>query len=197
MKTALIIFVRNPVLGKVKTRLAASIGMDAALRIYQKLLSHTFCITDPLPVHKFIFYTGGLIENDMWSRDGFYKFKQTEGDLGNRMQQAFENVFTIGYERVVIIGSDCYDLTSVIINNAFDILNQNDLVLGPAHDGGYYLLGMKSSHPPLFQNKPWSTSFLFQETVRAIEALQLSYGLLPLLNDMDDVKDVPANWLNE
>jgi rSAM/selenodomain-associated transferase 1 len=137
--------------------------MDAALQIYQKLLSHTFFITDSLLSHKFIFYTGGVSENDMWSRDGFYKFKQPEGDLGQRMQQAFENVFSIGYEKVVIIGSDCYELTSVIINTAFDVLDQHDLVIGPAHDEGYYLLGMKKLHPLLFKIRPGVPVIFFRK----------------------------------
>lgn len=196
MKTALIVFVRHPVLGKVKTRLASTLGEKAALIIYQKLLSHTLVLATSSPADKFIFYADELVEHDMWSREGFSKQRQANGDLGYRMLQAFETVFAKGYDSVMIIGSDCHELTAAIVQQAFWLLQEGDVVIGPARDGGYYLLGMKKIHPKLFIDKAWSTSTVFSDTQNTISELGLTCRELPLLNDVDEEKDVPLAWLN-
>lgn len=196
MKNALIIFVRNPEQGKVKTRLAATVGDETALSIYKKLLAHTLHIATAVEADKFIFYAEKIIEHDIWSKEHFCKFKQADGDLGNRMLHAFEIVFSKGYGQSMIIGSDCYELTSAIIEQGFEQLQRNDVVIGPANDGGYYLLGMKKLHPQIFTNKHWSTNTVCAETVHTICELQLSYNTLPVLNDVDEEKDVPLTWLN-
>ena len=195
MQDALIIFVRNPELGKVKTRLAATIGDVAALRIYNQLLVHTRNISEAVARDKFIFYAPAITEEDMWFGDGYFKCTQAAGDLGYRMQEAFQHVFSKGYKKAVIIGSDCIELTPGIIEDAYLQLNQRDLVIGPAVDGGYYLLGMKTLYPELFANKKWSTDSVFAETIAAVKALGLTYAAMPLLNDVDEEKDVPAAWL--
>ena len=195
MKEALIIFVRHPEKGKVKTRLAATLGDDAALVIYKKLLHHTLEITQVIKADKFVFYAGPVIETDMWSRVNYFKMQQAEGDLGHRMCAAFKTVFARGYSKVCIVGSDCFELSSHVLSEAFSLLNETDVVVGPAHDGGYYLLAMKQLYSSLFQNKTWSTNSVLKETLKAVSQLNLSLTPLPLLHDVDEVEDVPQEWL--
>lgn len=141
--TALIIFVRNPVHGKVKTRLAKNIGDDRALEIYILLLKHTFDITKRLKCKKFVFYADEIAQDDLWSGADFGKRLQRGNDLGNCMQNAMNELFTEGFSQVIIIGSDCFELNNSILEEAMSHLNKNDAVFGPAQDGGYYLLGKK------------------------------------------------------
>ena len=195
MKKALIIFVRHPELGKVKTRLAAGIGNEAALCIYKKLLEHTLTITKTIEADKFVYYADHIVNDDMWQHEHYYKLLQENADLGKRIQTAFQTVFDRGYKRVCIIGSDCYELSTEIIDDAFTALDQNDVVVGPAKDGGYYLLGIKELHHQLFENKNWSTETVFAETIQTINELNLSFTTLPVLKDVDVVEDVPEEWL--
>lgn len=192
---ALIIFVRRPEKGKVKTRLAASLGDDAALSIYHKLLHHTLEITTSTNADKVVFYAGEIEEKDIWQRDGYAKRQQAEGDLGQRMSAAFDAVLGAGYSKVCIVGSDCFELTPQIIEDAFCCLDESDVVIGPAHDGGYYLLGMKTLHPQLFLGKAWSTATVFEDTMQTARQLNLTVKQLPLLRDVDEAADVPRDWL--
>jgi uncharacterized protein len=188
MKNALIIFVRNPVSGKVKTRLAASVGNEKALLVYNYLLNHTKSITEKLPATVFVYYADYLNENDLWN--GCEKRLQSGTDLGERMKIAFEQLFNDGFTNVCIIGSDCYELTTEIINEAFKKLQNHKTVIGPAKDGGYYLLGMKYPLLDLFRNIEWSTNTVFIETLNKIKFQQLTMHLLPELNDIDEKADL-------
>lgn len=196
-KQALIIFVRHPQIGKVKTRLAATLGDEAALFIYQKLLQHTLEITEGVVADKVVFYAGEIVEADMWQRPKYIKLQQSNGDLGNRMNAAFETVLAMGYTKVCIVGSDCYELSGGIVSEAFTVLDKSDIVIGPAHDGGYYLLGMKQLYPALFQNKKWSTNTVLANTLQTIEEAGLTVSQLPLLHDVDEAEEVPKEWLTE
>jgi uncharacterized protein len=193
MKQALIIFVRRPEAGKVKTRLAAGIGAENALAVYLKLLHHTRDVAlasaacDP-----YIFATESQ-PHDLWK--DFFHEHQAGGDLGTKMSHAFDSLFQKNYEKVVIIGSDCPDLSARHISEAFDSLNKYDVVLGPAQDGGYYLLGMKKNYPEIFMEKKWSTPLVFEQTVHTLKKLQLQYQLLPTLVDIDEAKDLPPGFL--
>lgn len=153
MKTALIIFVRKPELGKVKTRLAATIGIERALKVYKDLLVHTKSVTQNLPIDKFVFYHNEITKEDIWDNKSFNKILQAEGDLGFKMQEAFTAIFDKGYDKVLILGSDCFQLEEAILKDALHLLDQKDVVIGPANDGGYYLLGMKKMFPRFFKNK--------------------------------------------
>jgi uncharacterized protein len=190
MTSVLIIFVKNPVLGKVKTRLADALGEANALLIYQKLLQHTCMITSNIFADKYVFYLEYINHNDLWKNDLYKKELQTGNDLGERMMNAFELLFQKGYKEVVIIGSDCYELTEEMIMNAFDLLQQKNVVIGPAKDGGYYLLGMNVFIPQLFTGKRWSTDTVFQETLAEIKSRNYSTHQLPVLNDVDTPGDV-------
>lgn len=190
MKEALIIFAKNAEAGKVKTRLAATIGDEKALSVYLQLLSHTASVTSNLPMDKFVFYSNQIIKDDAWDDAVFYKELQKGNDLGERMENAFENLFEKGYRKIVIIGTDCPELTAGIITNAFTCLETRDVIIGPALDGGYYLLGITQLHASLFQNIPWSTSTVLKDTTDRCRALNLNYRLLPTLNDIDEEKDL-------
>lgn len=193
-ENALILFTKNPELGKAKTRLAKTIGDKKALEIYIKLLQHTRELVEPLAVSKFLFYSDKIEENDNWNNNEYHKKVQNGADLGQRMRNAFEDVFNLGYKKVIIIGSDCYELNSKIVKQAFDLLNENDTVIGPTFDGGYYLLGMKELHKTLFENINWSTETVFEETKRVLENKQLTSFSLQKLTDIDEEKDLPAHW---
>ncbi len=188
----LIIFARRPVLGKVKTRLAATLGDEKALDIYKRLLIHTRNISENCVGKGFAFLTEKDEEN-FWN--GFSCYPQNGQSLGDRMYDAFSLLFTKGYEHCIIIGSDCPGLTIEIIDDAFDALHVNDMVIGAAKDGGYYLLGMNKLYPTLFKNKNWSTENVYKETLADIETLGLSFKTMPILNDVDEEKDVPKDWL--
>jgi uncharacterized protein len=188
----LIIFYRNPELGKVKTRLAATVGNERALAIYLKLVAHTRSIASEVDCDRVVWYSNFVDSEDNWPNDLFYKDRQTGETLGDRMQFAFEQAFKKGYQRVCVIGTDCLELTSEILNRAFNKLATHDAVIGPALDGGYYLLGMKKLHPELFKNKVWSTNKVFENTVNDFEQLNLSFDLLTTLTDIDEEKDLPS-----
>lgn len=186
----LMIFAKNPELGKVKTRLARSIGDEKALMIYVKLLEHTHAIADKIFADKAIFYATKVQEFDILDYYKFPKFLQKGKDLGERMERAFGQAFAQNYEKVIIIGSDCIEITSEIIEDAFTALDAHNVVVGPAHDGGYYLLGMDRHYSHLFKDKVWSTSDVFLDTLLEIKRLRLSYSLMPTLSDVDEEKDL-------
>ncbi|MGW8122536.1 TIGR04282 family arsenosugar biosynthesis glycosyltransferase [Roseivirga echinicomitans] len=195
-KELLIIFVKNPELGRAKTRLAATVGEEAALAIYKRLLERTKSITQPLTVDKTVFYDQVLGENDLWSEKRFSKALQIQGDLGEKMGAAFQTSFEKGYERVCIIGSDCYDLTTNVLNQAFYALKSHDAVIGGAVDGGYYLIGMNRLITEVFQNKQWSTDEVFPSTIQDFKNKGLSYFELPVLNDVDTEEDL-GDWAQD
>ncbi|WP_242928683.1 TIGR04282 family arsenosugar biosynthesis glycosyltransferase [Pontibacter vulgaris] len=198
-KRLLLLFVRNPELGKVKTRLAATVGPETALEIYLHLLQHTRSVTEKLSVDKAVYYSDKVELQDMWPDKVYQKKLQPAGDLGEKMAAAFEKAFTEGYTSVVIIGSDCQQLTQEIIERAFEELKSHAVVIGPALDGGYYLLGMNRLYPELFRNKHWSTKQVFPETIEDLQRLHVNYTLLPHLSDVDYLEDLenPEEWLNQ
>lgn len=188
MAQALIIFVRNPVLGKVKTRLAATMGNEKALTVYKHLLQHTRNITQHLPVTKFVFYADFINHDDVWN--GYEKRTQNGKDLGERMHNSFKELFAEGYKKICIIGSDCYELTQEILTEGFKKLNTVENVIGPATDGGYYLLGMQSPFKNLFSNIIWSSESVFTETKNKILEKNYSLYVLQTLTDVDEEKDI-------
>ena len=186
----LLIFVKNPELGKVKTRLASSIGVEAALEVYRNLLNHTRRITIKLECQKTVGYSQFVDDNDIWDNSIYDKELQIGHDLGEKMSGAFQNFFQNESSKVVIIGSDCSELTKEIIEESFIMLDDNDVVIGPAKDGGYYLLGMKKYYPQLFENKKWSTNSVLSSTIVDLENLEVDYHILQELSDIDRVEDL-------
>lgn len=187
-KEALIIFIRNPELGKVKTRLAQRLGDEKTLQIYEALLGHTRKIALRLNVSRWLFYSHFIDSKDNWSNEAFTKRLQIEGDLGQKIRSGFEQAFQ-EHDKVLIIGSDCASLTAQIVQDGFDALDRDDFVLGPALDGGYYLLGMRQYTASLFEDIPWSTEEVAKLTLAKIEAMGASCHLLPALSDIDYAED--------
>ena len=191
MKNTLLIFIRNPQLGKVKTRLARTLGDEEALRIYGLLLEKTRIAALDCQAHRWLFYSDFVPEKDDWSKQDFQKSIQSAGDLGERMEAAFRMAFESQAQKVLIIGSDCPTLSGEILNQAFDLLDTADVVIGPVPDGGYYLIGMNKIEPTLFKDIEWSTASVREKTIEKIVAASKSYALLPLLTDID----TEADWL--
>jgi len=193
-KKVVIIFIKNPELGKVKTRLAKTVGDEKALKIYKGLMDHTRKVVTQIDSKKLLFYSEWINENDEWSPSMFSKHLQPIGNLGNRMSVAFEEGFK-NEGPVLIIGSDCPGLSSTIVQQAFSVLEKKDFVIGPALDGGYYLLGMRAFSPSLFQEINWSTETVKEETVQKIEALGKTYEELEELSDIDYEEDwIKYGW---
>jgi rSAM/selenodomain-associated transferase 1 len=190
MKQALIIFAKNLIYGQVKTRLAATIGNDVALTVYRHLLQHTVSVTNYLPVENIVFYSNAIEEQDLWDNEVYKKQIQAGNDLGERMLNAFVYAFERGNKEVAIIGTDCLGLTSAIIMNAFAWLKNYDVVIGPASDGGYYLLAMKQMRHQLFQNIRWSTDEVLKQTLAICNQQNLSVFQLPELSDIDTENDL-------
>lgn len=188
----LLIFARQPELGRVKTRLAQGIGAEAALVVYEELLAHTRTVVEALSVTTTVWLSEPFRAElpDAWA--GFTQHPQPPGDLGNRMQHAFEAAFAAGATRIVIVGTDCPGLTPEHVRAAFAHLATAEVVLGPATDGGYYLLGMKQVHSALFQQKAWSTDTVLAATIADAHQLGLSVQLLSPLRDVDTAADLRA-----
>ncbi len=193
MNSLLMVFVKNAVLGTAKTRLAASVGDKKALEIYEFLLKHTAYIASGVPSDRQVLYNRYIEQYDMFSAARFEKKMQIKGGLGEKMLAAFQNAFGAGYEKIVVIGSDCFELNENILKNAFKALDKHDFVLGPAKDGGYYLLGMRQIESVIFKNKKWSTDRVYTDTVIDLEALGYSYFELPRLSDIDVLEDLPSS----
>ena len=188
----MIIFYRNPELGKVKTRLAATLGDEKALAVYLLLAAHTKSIAEKTQVDKVLYYSDFIDREDNWSNELFDKQLQRGTDLGERMLNAFADGFSNGYESICIIGTDCFELNDEIISRAFKKIEKQDAVIGPTHDGGYYLLGMNNMLAGVFRNKQWSTDSVYAATTSDLNKLGQNYFQLERLTDVDEERDLPA-----
>ena len=185
---ALILFIRNPEKGKVKTRLAKSLGEEQALEIYKALLGHTRKISLAVPVRRLLFYSEHINYQDEWSSVDFEKYLQQGDDLGERMHRAFLKALRLA-SKAVIVGSDIAQIKPEIIQNAFAALDDHDYVIGPALDGGYYLLGMKTPSLELFSGIEWSTSTVCEETIAIIHQNGKTCAKVASLSDIDYAED--------
>lgn len=176
-------------MGKVKTRLARTLGDEEALRIYHLLLEKTRQAALGCDADRLLFYSDFVDAQDPWSPDFFQKKTQHSGDLGARMESAFQVAFESGAGKAVIIGSDCPELTGEIMQQAFDLLDNADFVLGPVPDGGYYLLGMKALESSVFYDIEWSTETVRAKTVDKIQTARKTFAFLPMLSDVDTEAD--------
>lgn len=187
-KNLVLIFTRNPELGKCKTRLAKTIGDVNALTIYEILLQHTANVIEKVTCDKAVYYSVKVRSNDLWDDAIYQKHQQQGADLGERMHNAFMVSFEQGYDKVIIVGSDLYDLEPHHIQDAFIQLDTNDAVIGPAEDGGYYLLGMTTLLPNIFENKDWGTKTVRRDTLNDLR--NKSVFQLEELNDIDLYEDL-------
>ena len=193
--TLLIVFAKNAQFGKVKTRLATAIGDEQALEVYNYLFDVTEQIAQQLESCDVHVYFSDWTEQETYI--GRPKFIQQGSDLGERMGQAFSTSFDLGYRRVIGIGTDLPDLSVEIIQDAVQALTSNDVVFGPADDGGYYLLGMNNYYSCIFENKAWSTENLLQSTLDELSEQQRTVYLLESKNDIDTYKDFVESTLSE
>lgn len=184
---ALIIFIKNPSLGKVKTRLAKDVGNAKALQIYKSLLSYTRSVSLLVDAKRYLFYSDQIV-SDEWSPDQFTKKSQSGKNLGEKMSNAFRSVLT-DHPKVLIVGSDCPQLDLMTMSKAYAALDTHDFVIGPSKDGGYYLLGMKSSEVDIFSDIAWSTSKVLEQTTKKISAANKTYHLLREMSDVDFLSD--------
>ena len=184
---AIIIFIKNPVAGKAKTRLAKDVGDDTALAIYKSLLNYTRVTSLLVSAKRYLFY-GGEILNDEWDESSFVKKLQSGSDLGERMSNAFTDVLQ-EHSKVIIIGSDCPQLDLITISEAYQALDDHDFVIGPSQDGGYYLIGMKELNADVFNDISWSTETVCSQTIEKIKASNKTYNLLRKLSDVDYKED--------
>ena len=183
------IFIKNPIPGNVKTRLGKHIGYDKAAEVYRVLLDITKKAALAVTCQRVVYYGDYINREDHWTAKDFDKKLQKGADLGERMNNAFKTAFDENYRRVVIIGSDCPEITEEHIHEAFEALEKNEVVIGPAADGGYYLLGMKN-HYNLFENKEWSTANVLQDTLRELQEKKISHKILKVLSDLDTIEEL-------
>lgn len=196
-RSAVLVFVRAPEPGRVKTRLAAAIGPEAALRVYLRLAEHTLREARALSgaavrVHFTPPEAGEAVRR--WLGGPADYLPQAGGGLGDRMRRAFEEAFAAGYARVVIVGSDLPGLSAGLLRRALDLLEGHEAVLGPARDGGYYLLGLRRPVPGLFEGIAWSTAEVFAGTLERLRREGVEPALLEVLGDVDEVGDLPPGW---
>ncbi|MBL4862553.1 MAG: TIGR04282 family arsenosugar biosynthesis glycosyltransferase [Crocinitomicaceae bacterium] len=187
-KNLLIVFAKNIMHGKVKTRLAKTIGDDAAFDVYAHLVEITERESNKMTNCDVHIYFSDAIINTLWPNKN--KYVQRGNDLGERMMNAFQDSFDQGYEHVIGVGADLPDLTIEIMTEGLEVLNSNDSVFGPSEDGGYYLIGMNALIPCIFTNKPWSTNTLLDLTMKELKELNYSTQLLKELNDVDTIEDL-------
>ncbi|MBN3961333.1 TIGR04282 family arsenosugar biosynthesis glycosyltransferase [Nostoc sp. NMS8] len=195
-KRHLIIFTRYPEPGKTKTRLIPVLGTVGAANLQRQMSEYTIFQVQELQKAVDIFvevrFTGGdsQLMEDWLGLDLVYQF-QGEGDLGSRMVRSLFDAFQSGMEQVIIIGTDCPGVNAQILATVFEKLHAFDLVLGPAIDGGYYLIGLRQPILELFVNIDWGTDRVFQKTVDIAQKLNLSYVSLSPLADIDRPEDLP------
>lgn len=199
-KKHLIIFTRYPQPGKTKTRLIPALGVEGATNLQRQMTEFTLSkvkkFQESAAISFEIRFTGGnlqLMQN--WLGTELNYLLQGEGDLGKRMENSFFSAFNKGAQEVVIIGIDCPNLSAEVLAQAFEKINNCDLLLGPAVDGGYYLIGLKRAIGELFINIDWGTAKVLQQTVDIAQQLNLSVGYLPTLADVDRPEDLPI-WEN-
>lgn len=191
----LIIFSKNPVAGRVKTRLAASIGNPDALKVYETLRTLTGHAASKADTEKAVFYSDFIPETDLLLTGNVMAHLQKGDDLGERMHHAFLKGFGLGFRHIVLIGTDCPDLSTFLIDRAFQHLSDDDIVMGPARDGGFYLVGLTRPFPELFLGRTWSTPEVLNDSLRIARELRASCALLPALSDIDTIDDLMNSGL--
>lgn len=196
MSQHLIIFTRFPEPGKAKTRLIPALGAEGAAQLHSQMAEHTLGqarnLRSSLSVELEVRFAGKDVEAmQFWLGSDLHYQPQGQGDLGDRLTHAAQSAFATGATSVVIIGTDCPQLDTHILQKAFEQLRQHDLVIGPAKDGGYYLIGARQFMPELFQGIAWSTSEVLQQTVKVAERMRLTIAYLPMLADVDYPEDLP------
>jgi rSAM/selenodomain-associated transferase 1 len=190
----ILLFIKAPARGQVKTRLAVALGEDAALELYQRFVQDILDTLEQTGIPVMICYhppgSGNAVAE--WLGPGQQYLPQEGRDVGERMANAFRQAFTRGFSRVVLIGSDIPDLPAPLLNEAMAALLTHDSVIGPARDGGYYLIGFRHDtfFPGVFSGIAWSTGTVFCSTMQAFEKAGQQVHELPLRQDVDTIEDL-------
>lgn len=195
MSQLLIIFTKNPTIGKVKTRLAKTMGEEKALSIFKNLLAQATQTAKEWNGDVWVFYADFIPKKDSWTSVARKMFLQEGAGLGDRMNHAFQ-LGLASYKKVILMGTDIPAISPTIIEQSFLALENSDLVFGPTYDGGYYLVGMKQLHAYIFQNIQWSTPTVLEQSLLKVRAKDHQYFLVDQLRDIDyeeDLKDF--DWL--
>jgi len=196
LNECLIIFLKAPIKGHVKTRLAKSVGDEHALALYKNfvkdLIGAVRCGGRRLKLFYYPPHAGEMLTD--WLGRGYELTPQKGASLGERMSNAFALMFDQGYYQAALIGTDIPDLPHFITNEAFGSLETADAVIGPAQDGGYYLIGFKATTfcPAVFEGIPWSSATVFEKTIRCFNKNKIKSHHLPMMQDIDDNKDLEA-----
>lgn len=194
MKDCLLFFVKYPEPGEVKTRLAEGSSHEQAATFYRTFVEEKLAELDDCSAEVIICFTPETARNDMqqWLGTKHRFIGQKGADLGRRMENAFREAFFMGYERVVLSGSDIPALSPAIVEEGLAALTPGTACLGPADDGGYYLIGFhrQGLQPTIFQGMEWSTDMVFQQTVTRLEDAGVDFHELPQLEDTDTIEDV-------
>lgn len=200
-ESALVIFAKAPIPGQVKTRLCPPLTADEAATLHGSFVldtlerTRTAVVKLRLPLDRYLACSPSstlVFFKIMEERQAVKLIDQEGDDLGARMNQAFETMFASGYKQVLIVGTDVPSLPLQHYQQALALLEKNDLVVGPALDGGYYLIGLNRPVPALFENIPWSTDRVLALTCEKADSLRLSHALLPAWRDIDTIDDVQA-----
>lgn len=197
MPPVLIIFSRYPEAGRSKTRLIPALGASGAALLHEDMTRHTLStaaeLTRDYPVRVEVHFAGG--DEGLMRRvfgGDFPYLPQAAGDLGHKMRTALEGALRTGAGRAVVIGTDCPGLTASRLRQAFEALETRELVLGPAMDGGYYLIGCRRVWPELFADIPWGTGEVWARTLAAARDAGLTPQILEPLADVDRPEDLPV-----
>ena len=195
MPETLIIYSRYPEAGKTKTRMIPALGAEGAAKLQRQMSEHTLNTARQLQQKRSInievHFAGGNEQlMSAWLGEDISYITQVDGDLGDKMNSSFDRAFNKGTKKVVTIGIDCPDIDANILNDAFDSLQQNDLVLGVAEDGGYYLIGLNKTIPKLFENIDWGTDRVLNQTKAIADKLDLKTKYLATLSDVDRPEDL-------
>lgn len=198
MSETLIIFSRYPEPGKTKTRMIPALGTTGAAELQRQMTEHTVNNAQQLLSSRDftieVHFTGGSQQlMTAWLGQNLHYIPQVSGDLGQKMRLAFDRAFNMDNQRVLIIGIDCPDINQVILNEAFNSLQNHDLVLGVAEDGGYYLIGLNRPVPQLFHNITWGTDQVLNQTKNIAQQLKLDIHYLTTLSDVDRPEDL-VTW---
>lgn len=191
------LFLRWPAAGQVKTRLIPTIGANAATLLYDRLATHAIATFDALnrpglTRHAWVTPRERVADWEARLGERWTVIAQPDGDLGARLEAAFRRAFLLGARRVLVAGSDCPGLTTVLLDGALDALREHDAVLGPAKDGGYYALGLTREDPGLFRGIDWSTEQVFGQTMERLARSGRQTQLLPALRDLDTLDDLES-----
>ena len=193
-ENTLIVFVKYPEPGKAKTRIARELGAHRAAEIYSQMAKEIIGMIQKPDAHRTVIYfdpPDKESEVRLWlGIDNVSYEPQSAGTIGDRMSDAFERVFSEGAPKAVLIGTDVPDITGETVSTAFRLLDETDVVIGPAGDGGYYLMGLKNYEPVLFENIDWGSNTVFNRTLDHINENNLSHKPLGILKDVDTIDDI-------